>query len=362
MDGSFDVVVGNPPFLTQLRRATATDKTTRSARLETTLPAYVDEAALFLVLATRLARPDGGRVAFVQPIATLATRDGGWARAEVLGRAALEHLWIATDAVFAADVLTCAVGLCRGHAQGPVARVLGESTLPSRPLPAGSSWSPLLADALGVPMVDPRVDGVIGDVASVSADFRDEYYEIASLVTDGGDGCPVITSGLIDPGRSRWGEHPATIARRRFREPVVPSAALSARLRARLVPKVLVATQTRVIEAAVDETGSWVPAVPVISVAAEPARLWPLAAALCSPPVSAWAATQRLGAARSSSALKLSASDVRALPLPPRSADWDRAAAALRRGEVVEAGRLMCGAYGVDETAFTWWKDRLPRR
>src|SRR5262249_13423360 len=79
-DGSFDVVVGNPPFLTPLRTATATAKATRVARLGSALPPYVDEAALFLVLATRLARADGGRVAFVQPLATLATRDGGWAR------------------------------------------------------------------------------------------------------------------------------------------------------------------------------------------------------------------------------------------------------------------------------------------
>ena len=53
--------------------------------------------------------------------------------------------------------------------------------------------------------------------------------------------------------------------------------------------------------------------------------LWPIAAALCSPPLTAWAATHRLGAARSSSAIKLSASDVRALPLPRAVAAWEQA-------------------------------------
>ncbi len=297
----------------------------------------------------------------MQPIATVATRDGGWARAAVLDIAALEHIWFATESVFAADVATCAVGLRRGVAQGVVARTLGDTTLPSRSLPA-ASWSPLLADAIGVPTVELATTHTIGDIASVSADFRDEYYEIAELVTDGGTGSPVITSGLIDVGRALWGEKPATIARRRFARPVVPTERLSPRLRSRLVPKVLVATQTRVIEAAVDEEGLWLPSVPVISVVADPVRLWPLAAALCSPPLTAWAATHRLGAARSSTAIKLSASDVRALPLPPASALWDRAAHALRTGDLIESARLMCEAYAVDEAVLTWWRDRLPRR
>jgi len=360
-DGTFDVVVGNPPFLTQLRRATTTDRETRVARLGTPIPPYADEASLFLVLATRLARADGGRVAFVQPLSMLATRDGGWARAAVRELASVDHLWIASENVFAADVATCAVGLRRGRPQGQIALAHGEVALQSLDLPHGS-WAPLLADAFGVPNVSIASDRTIGDVAAVTADFRDEFYEIASLVEEGGDGVPVITSGLIDVGRVRWGEATATVARRRFTRPTVSPSALSERLRARLVPKVVVATQTRVIEAAVDERGTWLPAVPVISIVAEARMLWPLAAALCSPPLAAWAATQHLGAARSSSAIKLSASDVRALPLPAPSVAWEHAEAALRAGDVLEAGRLMCAAYGVDDTAFTWWRDRLPRR
>ncbi len=196
----------------------------------------------------------------------------------------------------------------------------------------------------------------------MTADFRDEYYEIASLVEEGGDGARVVTSGLIEPGRVRWGEKPATIARRRFSRPTVPTDVLSERLRGRLVPKVVVATQTKVIEAAVDEAGDWLPAVPVISVVADRVRLWPLAAALCSPPLTAWAATERLGAARSASGLKLSASDVRGLPLPPPSNAWERAAGVLREGDLVASGRLMCEAYDVDDEVFTWWEQRLPRR
>ena len=217
-DGTFDVVVGNPPFLTQLRRDEGDAPRDARARLGTSLPPYVDEASLFLVLATRLARADGGRVAFVQPLSMLATRDGGWARAAVRDLASVEHLWIASENVFAADVATCAVGLCRGRAQGPIARTHGDVALADLDLPDGS-WAPLLADALGVPSVALRHDRTIGDVAAVTADFRDEFYEVASLVEEGGEGAPVITSGLIDVGRVRWGEANATIARRRFTRP-----------------------------------------------------------------------------------------------------------------------------------------------
>ncbi len=221
----------------------------------------------------------------------------GRARA-ALEHAALEHLWIATESVFAASVLTCAVGLCRGQPQGDVSRILGEVAL----APRATSHRFVVASprrrvrrAVG----DSRdCDRHIGEVAQVTADFRDEYYEVASLVQEGGEGAPVITSGLIEPGHTRWGEHATTIARRRFTHPTVPVATLSDRLRSRLVPKVLIATQTKVIEAAVDDEGAWVPAVPVISVVAERDRLWHLAAALCSPPLTAHAATQRLGAAR----------------------------------------------------------------
>ncbi len=360
-------MIGNPPFLTKLRRATAGDPSRQaalSARLGDAPPAYIDEAALFLVLALRLARPDGGRVAFVQPMATLATRDSGWARSQVLQRAALETVWMSTSSVFAADVPTCALGLHRGATQGAVDRTLGEECAPLAPmiLPRGATWSPLLADALGVPALDLTIEGSVGDIASVAADFRDEFYEIASLVEEGADGAQVVTTGLIDPGRSRWGEVPATIAGRRLMRPTVNVPALSARLRDRLVPKVVVATQTRVIEAAVDATGAWLPATPVISVVAESSRLWPIAAALNSPPLSAWAATQHLGAARSSTALKLSAREVRTLPLPARSSTWDQAAAALQASDLLRSAQLMCEAYGVDEAVFRWWKDRLPRR
>ena len=60
-----------------------------------------------------------------------------------------------------------------------------------------------------------------------------------------------------------------------------------------LRPKVVVATQTKVLEAAADVRGEVVPSVPVISVVPhDERRLWHLLAVLLAPPVSAWSIRQ----------------------------------------------------------------------
>jgi hypothetical protein len=202
-------------------------------------------------------------------------------------------------------------------------------------------------------------DGVLGGLATATADFRDQYYGLVPYVSDVGDGAPLVTSGLIDVGRCSWNERPARFARRSFAAPRVPVAALPPALQAwaasRLVPKVLVATQTRVIEAVVDAAGQWLPSVPVITVVPRtPADLWRVGAVLCAPAATAWAATTYLGAALSAGAIKLSAGQVLTLPLPDRQ--WDDAAEALAVGDVDGCARLMDAAYGTD--LFDWWSAR----
>ena len=104
---------------------------------------------------------------------------------------------------------------------------------------------------------------------------------------------------------------------------------------ARLRPKVVVATQTRVVEAAVDDDGSWWPSVPVISVVLDPDHdddetRWLVAAALSAPPVSAWAAERSGGTALAPQALKLSARQVLEVPLPVDRDAWAEGARLLR--------------------------------
>ena len=361
--GSYDVVIGNPPFLNQL--ATATRRSGRSAWGG---GPYADTAALFLALALRAARPDGGRVGLVLPQSILATRDAAPIRVQALELARLDAVWWTHERVFDAEVRTCAVAFVRGERQGGVRRTLGVAFEPCAAIAAPdlatrSTWGHLVADVAGIPAVELGSGATLGSLAASASDFRDQYYGLKDAVDDTGEGPPLVTVGLIDAGAVAWGERPARFARRTFRAPRVALERLPDGLRAwaasRLVPKVVVATQTPVIEAAVDADGAWLPSVPVISVVpVDGADLWRVGAVLCAPAATAWAAATCFGAALSANAIKLSAGQVRAIPLPSRP--WDAAAAALACGDLDGCARGMDEAYGTD--LFEWWRGRFSSR
>jgi hypothetical protein len=142
----------------------------------------------------------------------------------------------------------------------------------------------------------------------------------------------------------------------------------------RLVPKVVVAPQTSVIEAAVDEEGAWVPCTPLVTLRTSPDRLWLAAAALLAPPVSALAHRWGAGTGLSRDVVRLTVAQVAAIPLPRCEASWQRGAKALARAarsvdeatwrnHLLEAGRELTVAYGLDAAheVFPWWASRLPR-
>src|SRR5699024_5577851 len=94
--------------------------------------------------------------------------------------------------------------------------------------PAVGRWTDVVTAALGIPDLPAlRTDGILGDRAVAGANFRNEYYGLVPAVVDaaggdgGGDGAPLVTTGLIDPGRCRWGHQPARFARRRFEAPAI---------------------------------------------------------------------------------------------------------------------------------------------
>jgi hypothetical protein len=320
-----DAVVGNPPFLSQLRAATVRDRE-RAAALGAT--GYVDESALFLVAAARRAR----RVALLQPESVVASAGCAPVRDELGPR--LARLWVPDRRLF--DAAVRVVGVVLDERGG-----------------LGGDWASLLADERGVP--DVRLEGErLGDRAHVTAGFRDEYYALAAFVQED-VGAPLVTSGLIDPNVLRWGERSARYGKRRWDRPAV---APGAPVDSHLVPKLLVATQTRVIEAVADVAGEWVPCTPVISVVPVDLPLWHALAVLLAPPVTAWAMRRTVGSALSGDAIKLSASQVRDVPLPAAGPSWDAAAAALEAGDLLGAARSMTDAYGVDVLA--WWQARLP--
>ena len=159
--------------------------------------------------------------------------------------------------MFDADVVVCALGFEAGAARA----VHGIG---------GRPWTDVVTAALGVPALPAlRTDGTLGDRAALNANFRDEYYGMVPAVDDDGDGPPLVTSGLIDPGRCHWGERPVRFARRRFAAPgstSTRSAADAAWATRQARAEGARRQPDRVLEAVADPDGGWLPGVPVITV------------------------------------------------------------------------------------------------
>lgn len=349
-----DLVVGNPPFGGQLRGSTVRDRARADAATAIlgSAAGYADTAGLFLVRAVRSVAP-AGVVALLQPASVLANRDAAAVRAIVDGCATVREVVLPDPSGFDASVHVCVpMIVCDGGGAD-----------------ASRSWSELAADALGLATVDLGDDGpTLGDVADLTAGFRDEFYAVARFVeeaVDDDDPRPrLVTVGAIEPGRVLWGERRATVLRRRFSRPVVDVDGLrtwaagpegdrriDARLATRTRPKVLVATQTRVIEAVVDPDGRLWPAVPVVSVLPTTVDVWHVLAVLASREATAWTARRTVGTGLSAGASRPSARVLAALPVPTaaRRGEWDVASRLLERGAAVDDPTVldaMTRAYG----------------
>ena len=354
-DGRLDVVVGNPPFGGQLAGATVRDESAvaGAARILGRPAGYTDTAGVLLVRALDAVRV-GGSVVFVQPLSVLGSRDGAIVRDLVSD--ALESIWIPDDQLFDAAVSVCAPVLRKPSA--------AESAADSQLIP---TWTELAAEAMGVPSVHLRGEP-LSRIADCTAGFRHEFYEVANATIEQGSTTEsanfprLITVGLIDPARLLWGERAARIAGTTFTHPVVDVSKLVKEFALRKRPKILVATQTRIIEAVADYDGSLWPSVPVIS--ALPSQdgedaMDLLLAAVLAPPASVWAARQAAGTARSPGAVRLSATQLELLPLPTNPEQWRAGAAQLRAGELEAAAVTLTDAYGLDQSeqnaVLNWW-------
>jgi hypothetical protein len=265
--------------------------------------------------------------------------------------------WWTGERVFDAQVHTCALVFEFG-----------------RPATAVSpTWSHVVTRRRDIPSVPstPSTKGRLGDRAQLNANFRDEYYGMAPAVGDHVTGPALVTSGLIDPARTLWGERAITFARQRWERPRLDLDALDPKMREwarrRLVPKVLIANQTKIIEAVCDPGGCWLPAVPVIAAyprgahwddvpAADDdvvARAWEIAAVLTSGSASAWLWHRQAGTGLSADSVRLSPTVLAELPWP--SGDLGEAVAALRAGDVRGCAAAVDHAAGASVGVTAWW-------
>jgi len=349
---TFDFVVGNPPFLSQMASGTTRGGSSRHGG-----GPYADAAVEFLSLATRLAHPEHGRVGLVLPQSILGARDAEPVRRRVMEQADVSWSWWARrQQHFDASVNVCVIGLER------------PATAAADPL----AWTNVVTERLGVPRLDTttlRTNGTLGDRADLNANFRDEYYALVPAVDDDADGPPLVTSGLIDPGACHWGHRPVRFAKRSFERPRVDLDRLEGRFpawaRRKLVPKVLVANQTRIIEAVADPDGEWLPGVPVTT--ATPIAdvdVWEICAVLTSP-------VAAIGAWHHGAGTGLSTTSVRVGPVSLATTPWPNgtltgAVAAMQDGDLERCARSVLDAYGLEpdaaEPMVSWWSERLPRR
>jgi SAM-dependent methyltransferase len=353
-DEVFDIVIGNPPYLSQMA-----SETTRGGSSKHGGGPYADAAAEFLALSVRLADPGHGRVALVLPQSILASRDAGPIRKRVDELADLAwSWWVREQQLFDASVYVCMLGFRR------------PSTGPADAL----AWTSVVTDELGIPALDPtalQTNGNVGDRAELNLNFRDEYYALTTAVSDDADGPPLVTSGLIDPGVNRWGQRPVKFNKQRLEHPRVDLSKLDDRFvawaRRKLVPKVVVANQTRAIEAVADPDGEWIPSVPVITAtptATPDARraVDEIEAVLTSPVASVMAWHLAAGTGMSTQSVRLTPTVIAAIPWPAGS--LDDAVAALDHGDVAGCGRAVVAAYGLGSATelVSWWIEALPDR
>jgi methylase of polypeptide subunit release factors len=406
--GGFDVIVGNPPFLNQLASTTAADRGA-AAMLRTLTGGAVrglaDMAAAFLVRSCSWCR-DGGRVSLVQPRSVLSATDVRPVRAAVARSHALVSLWVSNEHAFTdAGVYVCAPTIAVGERRRVALHVsvgrgfsrLEPITIDNDELAEAETWAHLAPACGDPPALRVNKERTLADLADSTADFRDQYYGLRGFIVDDHDVDmrdanvdrermypPILTSGLIDLAACRWGATPARLLKAVWSAPRVDRRRLEREsdlgqwIAARVVPKVMVATQTRVIEAFVDEAGRFVPSVPVITVQPKAASdLWRVAAVVASPVCGAIAMRTYAGAAMSADAIKLSAKQVLRLPLPRCAEAWDDAAELLRSAQqsdddaerdaaLLAFGDRMCDSYALGQAeharVMTWWSERLTRR
>ncbi|MEO1535836.1 MAG: N-6 DNA methylase, partial [Planctomycetota bacterium] len=396
----FDAVIGNPPFLSQLSARTSLDRAAAAvvrAWSEGAVTRYADTAAAFAIRSLDLVRP-GGRLALVQPLSFLASNDTRAVRSSLISRASLASVWVSTRSVFpGADVLTCAPVFIASREQQP--SVASFADLPATRLPQDSNtadelrakptWSFIIAGASGVPRVQLVQASTFADRAEATADFRDQYYGLDGFLIDQPDAPDdsfprLVTSGLIDPAECRWGSSTTRVLKRRWDTPRIDREAMDERgslgpwMASRMIPKLMVATQTRVLEVFADEHGTYIPSTPVLTVVPRDADdLWLLGAALTSPVCSAIALREFGGAALTSDAIKLAARQLLTLPLPENHEAWREAGESFRAASNATSSQKrqqllrMCAtaslrAYAVPDdqhrTLMRWWSDRLPAR
>lgn len=290
LEGPFDLVIGNPPFVDS--ESMCADDRERRIRLASgyeTARGNWDLASLFVERAVQLARP-GGRIGFILPRRLLASDHARHVQ-RLMAAQTIESIRVnPPDAFEDAAVETVSVVLVRTapRANHAIRISDGDAGLWSAAqrdlglLPPGH-WSAILSPSrvharggrLKCRTAAPPGDGFVPAALGRCPRLRDaafvgdgattaEAYLIRDVILEAGEcgtpAAPLINTGTIDPFVKQWGSRPTRYLRGAWIRPVVPAAWLDEHLPRRAAQarsaKVLVAGLAARIEAVVDEGGA----------------------------------------------------------------------------------------------------------
>ena len=185
------------------------------ARFGNSLSRLTNPASVFLLIATELVS-DRGVVTMIQPASFLATRESAEIRSMLVRGRTLSDLWVGGSKIFDAAVEVVGISLTRTTLDVPTRISVGRNfklaAVVRPPTIEDKTWSYLLARAKGVPACAYESGGVVGDIASATADFRDQYYGLVGVVREAGSSdaeasqMRLATVGLIDLGEFLWGQ------------------------------------------------------------------------------------------------------------------------------------------------------------
>ena len=381
----FSAVIGNPPFQNQLQHQTVRSLESTNQlrdRWKTSAGPYADTAGFFLLVGSSMLS-EKGILLMIQPQSFLSAADSLPIRENLEEQMDLIGMWIGGSDIFEAGVHVCApiFGPEEGESQ---LKLWDGPEIEERPPISRrkkDNWTEIISAVSGVPCVNLQ-GPELKNISSSTAGFRDQFYGLKDYVSEKhlcqGDWAPLITVGMIDPFRNRWGQGTFRYANKNWIEPVVDLDALRKGnlelfhwVKDRLRPKILVATQTKILEVLPDPEGRLIPSTPVISVECDYENVWLISAALSSPAASARAFARAAGAAMSSDTLKLSATQISEIPLPERTFEWNQGAEYAQQAYLAESeplwasnlhklGQETAKAYEVNNDVFEWWLNRLP--
>lgn len=263
----FDLIVGNPPFANAIEGLVSPDTKLRLAIKYPEVTGAADLSYYFLALAHRMARPDGA-VALVLPRGVLSGRSMRLLRERLLAERPPALVYAPQNqSLFAgADVFVVLLVLrAGGQCLGSRDRNIENPKLEPVRITSDNWWTPLVADTQAIRNNQRKVGDVFEVFASMTTGMA---YDIQPFLLDRPrkGALKFVTTGLIDPGRCKWGRQSCRYLKRDFAHPFVHEtsgmpAYLAARIQKVRRPKVLVAGLSARVEAFLDARGSYCGAV-----------------------------------------------------------------------------------------------------